>query len=85
MKKILFLPSLTIAFTVQIVMMYISWKHNSQCEIHCSEPVNNGYTLINGIYVDFDYWFLIGFSWFIPTFIIIFLLTFIIDKITKMR
>jgi hypothetical protein len=80
MKKILFIPPIIVGFIVQAIMMYIAWVHNAQNEIHCSglECSNEGYTLINGVYVDFSNWFGIGFSWFIPVFLLVFLLTFII-------
>ena len=73
MYKKIFLPPLLLGLLAQIIAMHIAWKHNAQCEIYCAEFVDDGYTFINGIYIDFSYWFLIGFSWFAITFLVVFL------------
>ena len=80
MKKGLLIIPTVLAFTVQVIMMFIVWKHNTQCEIHCSEFVDSGYTQINGVYIDFTYWFTIGFSWFALTFLLTFAIINIICK-----
>ena len=43
-------------------MMASAWTHNSQGEIH-----------MDGV-VDWSYWMLIGFAWFVPVFAVSFLL-----------
>ncbi len=40
---------------VEAAVMYVSWQHNPQGVIH------------NELGVDWGYWFLLGFSWFVPT------------------
>ncbi len=52
-------------------MMNIAWKHNAQGEIYTKETI------------DFSYWFLIGLSWFILGFIVVFLLIKIINYLKK--
>ncbi len=61
--------STIIGLIVSILMMYISWKHNSQGEIY-SEGV-----------IDVSYWSLIGMIWFIMTFIVVFVFILIVKKI----
>ena len=61
--------STIIGLIVSILMMYISWKHNSQGEIY-SEGV-----------IDVSYWSLIGMTWFIMTFIVVFVFILIVKKI----
>ena len=39
-------------------MMNAAWQHNAQGEIH-----------IDGV-IDWGYWLLIGFSWFLPVFVV---------------
>jgi len=50
------------------VILYISWQHNPQCEIHCEGSVEWGY------------WILLGFSGFISVFLISLLLGFVIRR-----
>ena len=59
MKKELILSTLS-GSILGVIMMNIAWKHNAQGEIHINEIV------------DFSYWFLIGFTWFIVGFIVVF-------------
>lgn len=49
--------STLLGFISSSLIMYISWLHNSQCEIHCE-----------GI-VDWSYWFALGLSAFVPVFL----------------
>jgi mannose/fructose/N-acetylgalactosamine-specific phosphotransferase system component IIC len=46
-------------FFTMAVMMYIAWEHNAQSEIHSPGKI------------DWGYWSLIGFSWFIPVFFLV--------------
>jgi hypothetical protein len=50
--------SLVPAILAAGVIMYISWQHNPQCEIHCEGKINWGY------------WLLLGFSGFVSTWLI---------------
>ena len=56
------LISTIIALIVSIVMMNVAWEHNSQGEIHSE------------IGIDFAYLFLIGMSWFVMAFLLVFIL-----------
>lgn len=60
MKKAL-LTSIIIALIPAVLMMQIAWEHNPQGEIH-----------LNGN-IDWSYLLLIGFSWFLPAFIVVFI------------
>ena len=62
--------STIIGLIVSILMMDVAWEHNSQCEIHCEGVIN------------FSYWILIGLSWFIMSFIVVFALG-VLAKIIK--
>jgi len=70
MKKELILSTLS-GIILGVIMMNIAWKHNTQGEIYINETI------------DFSYWFLIGFSWFIFGFIVVFLLVKIINYLRK--
>jgi len=64
--------STVIGLIVSLLMMDVAWKHNPQCEIHCEGVIN------------FSYWILIGISWFIMTFIVVFIFTILVRKIKNM-
>ncbi len=70
MKKELILSTLS-GLIIGAIMMNIAWIHNAQGEIYTKETI------------DFSYWFLIGFSWFILGFIVVFLLMKIINYFKK--
>lgn len=53
-------------------IMYLSWQHNSQCEIHCEGAINWGY------------WLLLGISGFIPVFILAILFSWAINSVKNM-
>ena len=57
MSKNLIISS-ALGLLVAALMMSVAWQHNSQGEIHS-----------DGV-IDWNYWLLIGFSWFLPVFII---------------
>jgi len=63
-KNILY--SFSLGLLVAAFMMNAAWQHNPQGEIH-----------INGV-IDWGYWLLIGFSWFVPVFAISVTLSFLI-------
>ena len=60
MKKILVFIAIFSILTGS-VSMYFAWQHNSQCEIHCEGVIYWGY------------WLCVGISWFILTFLPLFL------------
>ena len=70
MKRTVILSTL-IGTLLAMLMMYVAWKHNAQGEIYTNETI------------DFSYWFLIGFSWFLLGFIVMFLLMRIINYFNK--
>jgi len=70
MKKELILSTLS-GLILGAIMMNIAWEHNAQGEIYTNETI------------DFSYWFLIGISWFILGFIVMFLLMKIISYLKK--
>jgi hypothetical protein len=70
MKKGLTLSTLS-GLILGAIMMNIAWKHNAQGEIYTNKTV------------DFSYWLLIGFSWFVFGFIVVFLLVKIINYLKK--
>ena len=59
MKKNIIISS-TVGLSLALLMMYVAWEHNPQCEI-----VDDGV-------IDFKYWIEIGLSWFIVAFVIVF-------------
>ena len=59
MRKNLIISS-TVGLILALLMMYVAWEHNPQCEI-----VDDGV-------INFKYWIEIGFSWFIVAFVIVF-------------
>jgi len=59
MRKNLIISS-TVGLILALLMMYVVWEHNPQCEI-----VDDGI-------IDFKYWIEIGLSWFIVAFVIVF-------------
>jgi len=59
MRKNIIISS-TIGLILALLMMYVAWEHNPQCEI-----VDDGI-------IDFKYWIEIGLSWFIVAFVIVF-------------
>jgi hypothetical protein len=61
--KISLLISFVVGAIVMGLIMYASWDHQSQCEIHCDGTV------------EWAYWLLIGFSWFVPSFVSTFILS----------
>ena len=65
------LISTIIALIVSIVMMNVTWEHNSQGEIHSE------------IGVDFTYWLLLGMSWFVMAFLLVLILLLIAKKMWK--
>jgi len=64
--------STVIGLTVSIFMMYVAWEHNPQGEIYSEGVIN------------FSYWILIGMTWFIMTFIVVFIFTILVRKIKNM-
>jgi uncharacterized membrane protein len=58
-KKLAFIAIVSI-FTGAVSMCF-SWQHNSQCEVHCEGVIYWGY------------WLGVGMSWFILTFLPLFL------------
>ena len=70
MKKELTLSTLS-GLILSAIMINIAWEHNAQGEIYTKKTV------------DFSYWSLIGFSWFILGFIVVFLLVKIINYLKK--
>jgi len=71
MKKTLIISS-TVGLILALLMMYVAWEHNPQCEI-----VDDGI-------IDFEYWIEIGFSWFIVAFVIVFVVINIIYTINTL-
>lgn len=67
--KINLIVSTVIGIILAFLMMYIAWEHNPQCEFHCEGTIHFGSLII------------IGVSWFIASFIVIFLSILIINKI----
>lgn len=65
--------STIIGLIVSILMMDVAWKHNSQGEIYSEGVIN------------FSSWILIGITWFIITFIVIFIFITIVKKIINLR
>ena len=61
-RTTLLLCSSVPALATAAFMMASAWTHNSQGEIH-----------MDGV-VDWSYWMLIGFAWFVPVFAVSFLL-----------
>jgi len=59
MRKNIIISS-TVGLSLALLMMYVAWGHNPQCEI-----VDNGV-------IHFKYWIEIGLSWFIVAFVIVF-------------
>ena len=51
------------------LIMYASWQHNSQCEIHCEGVVYWGY------------WFMLGAFVFVPVFVFVYGLVWIISYV----
>ena len=51
------------------LIMYVSWQHNSQCEIHCEGVVYWGY------------WFSLGAFAFLPVFLFIFVLSWVFGNV----
>ena len=70
MKKNIIISS-TVGLILALLMMYLAWEHNPQCEI-----VDDGV-------IHFKYWIEIGLSWFIVAFVIVFVVINIIHKIKK--
>ena len=56
-NKIQLIISTLLGLVAGSLIMYISWQHNSQCEIHCEGIVHWGY------------WFTLGLFAFAPIFI----------------
>ncbi len=56
-NKVRLFVSLIFALVAATLVMYVSWQHNPQCEIHCKGVVHWGY------------WFTLGASVSIPTFL----------------
>jgi len=71
MKRIITI-SVIIGTVVSALMMDVAWEHNSQCEIHCEGVIN------------FSYWILIGLSWFITSFVVVFAFGILVKIIKKM-
>jgi large-conductance mechanosensitive channel len=61
--------STIIGIILAFLMMYIAWEHNPQYEFHYEKTIHFGSLII------------IGVSWFIASFIVIFLSILIINKI----
>ena len=61
-KATVFLCSCVPALATAAFVMTAAWDHNSQGEIH-----------VDGV-INWSYWLMIGFSWFVPVFAISFLL-----------
>jgi len=70
MKKNIIISSI-VGLILALLMMYVAWEHNQQCEI-----VDNGI-------IHFKHWIEIGLSWFIVAFVILFVVINIIHKIKK--
>jgi len=70
MKKNIIISS-TVGLILALLMMYLAWEHNPQCEI-----VDDGV-------IHFKYWIEIGLSWFIVAFVVVFVVINIIHKIKK--
>lgn len=51
------------------VILYISWQHNPQCEIHCDGEVYWGY------------WLMLGLSAFVPVYIFVLLLGLLVQRV----
>jgi len=68
MKKNLIISSI-VGLSLALLMMYVAWEHNPQCEI-----VDDGV-------IHFKYWIEIGLSWFIVAFVILFVVIHIIYTI----
>lgn len=49
--------STLIGVVIGIIMCFIAWQHNSQCEIHCDG------------FIDWPYLFVLWASWFFVTFV----------------
>jgi hypothetical protein len=70
MKPSLYI-SAAIGFIFMIGSMCVSWQHNPQCEFHCDGAIN------------WANWLLVGSSWFVVVFSIIFLLSFVVRIIYR--
>ncbi len=63
------LASIVCGIIAAVLMMYIAWEHNLQCEIRCEG------------YIDWEDWSLVGVSWFIPVFVSVYVLLWVISRI----
>ena len=61
--------SAILGFIAGSLIMYISWRHNSQCEIRCGVIVHSGY------------WFTLGFFAFVPIFIVALVLAWVFNYV----
>jgi hypothetical protein len=61
--------STIIGLFLSFLMMYISWKHNSQSEIYSEDVIH------------FSYWLTIGITWFILGFIVTYLFIYILKSL----
>jgi uncharacterized membrane protein len=68
MKKNLIISTIT-GLILAFFMMYLAWEHNTQYEIHDGETIY------------FGYWITLGISWFILTFLVVFIFMSIAKKI----
>ena len=61
--------SMFFGFVSGLSAMFVSWQHNSQCEVYCNGSIYWGY------------WFALGFSMFLVVFLAVFFLLMLVNYV----